>query len=191
MLSNLSAYSIILGSNSPRRQQLLGEIINTFSVHVKSVDELYPEHLRGKEIAPYLAELKSNAFIDLQPHEMVITADTIVCLDNEVLGKPQDKNDAINMLTKLSGQTHTVHTGVTIRTTKKTVTFSDATEVTFHSITPDEILYYLDKCQPYDKAGSYGIQEWLGYVKIRRMNGEFYNVMGLPLHRLYEVLKCW
>jgi septum formation protein len=191
MLDHLHPYHIILGSNSPRRQQLLGEIIPTFRVQVNPVEEIYPPHLVGKDIAEYLSELKSNSFEQLNEHDMVITADTIVCLHQEVLGKPRDKQEAIEMLTKLSNNTHTVFTGVTIKTLTKKITFSDATHVTFHPISQEEINFYLDTCQPYDKAGAYGIQEWLGYVKISRMEGEFYNVMGLPLHRLYAVLQAW
>jgi septum formation protein len=191
MLSKLKNYNVILASNSPRRQQLLSEIIDSFTIRVKPVDETFPKHLVGKEIAEYLSNLKSISFGELKTNELLITADTLVCLGSEVLNKPADKKEATEMLSKLSGNTHTVFTGVTVRTNEKHVTFSDATDVTFHVITPDEIDYYLNKCKPYDKAGSYGIQEWLGYVKIARMNGEFYNVMGLPLHRLYQVLTSW
>jgi septum formation protein len=191
MLNHLTKYRIILASNSPRRQQLLGEILPEFSIEVKSIDEYYPESLKEKDIAEYLALQKSAAFGELKNHEMVITADTIVCIGDQVLGKPQNRDEAIHMLTQLSNNTHTVFTGVTVRTHMKSLTFSDATKVTFHPISREEIEYYIDKCQPYDKAGSYGIQEWLGYVKIAKIEGEFYNVMGLPLHRLYEVLKQW
>jgi septum formation protein len=191
MLLNLKDFQIILASNSPRRKQLLKEIIPEFSVQVKEVEEIAPPHLFREEIAVYLSQLKSVAFDQLSDNEILITADTIVCLKNEVLNKPKDKNEAIQMLTKLSNETHTVYTGVTIRSNHKTVSFFDATEVTFYPITLDEINYYLDTCQPYDKAGSYGIQEWLGYVKIKKMNGEFYNVMGLPVHRLYQELIKW
>ena len=191
MLDHLKDYSIILASNSPRRKQLLKEIVSDFEVQVKEVEEIAPQHLKRAEIAVYLSQLKSGAFDQLADAEILITADTIVCLHDEVLNKPKDKEEAIRMLTKLSDATHTVYTGVTLRSTEKTVSFYDATEVTFYPISLEEINYYLDTCKPYDKAGSYGIQEWLGYVKIKKMNGEFYNVMGLPVHRLYQELTKW
>jgi septum formation protein len=191
MLDHLKDYRIILASNSPRRKQLLKEIVSDFVVQVKEVEEIAPQHLNRAEIAVYLSQLKSNAFDQLADAEILITADTIVCLHDEVLNKPKDKEEAIRMLTKLSDATHTVYTGVTLRSTEKTVSFYDATEVTFYPISLEEINYYLDTCKPYDKAGSYGIQEWLGYVKIKKMNGEFYNVMGLPVHRLYQELTKW
>jgi septum formation protein len=191
MLDHLKDYRIILASNSPRRRQLLKEIVSDFEVQVKEVEEIAPQHLKRAEIAVYLSQLKSNAFDQLADAEILITADTIVCLHDEVLNKPKDKEEAIRMLTKLSDATHTVYTGVTLRSTEKTVSFYDATEVTFYPISLEEINYYLNTCKPYDKAGSYGIQEWLGYVKIKKMNGEFYNVMGLPVHRLYQELTKW
>jgi septum formation protein len=191
MLDHLKDYRIILASNSPRRKQLLKEIVSDFVVQVKEVEEIAPQHLKRAEIAVYLSQLKSGTFDQLADAEILITADTIVCLHDEVLNKPKDKEEAIRMLTKLSDATHTVYTGVTLRSTEKTVSFYDATEVTFYPISLEEINYYLDTCKPYDKAGSYGIQEWLGYVKIKKMNGEFYNVMGLPVHRLYQELTKW
>ncbi len=191
MLDHLKDYRIILASNSPRRKQLLKEILADFEVQVKEVEEIAPQHLKRAEIAVYLSQLKSNAFNQLADAEILITADTIVCLHDEVLNKPKDKEEAIRMLTKLSDATHTVYTGVTLRSTEKSVSFYDATEVTFYPISLEEINYYLDTCKPYDKAGSYGIQEWLGYVKIKKMDGEFYNVMGLPVHRLYQELTKW
>jgi septum formation protein len=191
MLDHLKDYRIILASNSPRRKQLLKEIVSDFVVQVKEVEEIAPQHLKRDEIAVYLSQLKSAAFDQLSDAEILITADTIVCLYDAVLNKPKDKQEAIEMLTKLSNETHTVYTGVTIRSNHKTVSFFDATDVTFYPISLEEINYYLDTCQPYDKAGSYGIQEWLGYVKIKKMNGEFYNVMGLPVHRLYQELLNW
>lgn len=191
MLKHLDQYQIILASQSPRRKQLLREIISKFDCIVKPVDEIYPDEINREEIAMYLSRIKSEGFGDLKDNQMVITADTIVCLGNKVLEKPKDKEQAIQMLTELSGTTHTVFTGVTIRTKEKKKTFYDATEVTFHEMKTAEIEYYIDKCAPFDKAGSYGIQEWWGYVAIEKMNGEFYNVMGLPLHKLYNILKNW
>lgn len=191
MLENLSAYDIILASNSPRRQQLLKEIVPNFRIQVKEVEEIAPSELKNEAIALYLSQLKSSAFGALTANQMVITADTIVCINDTVLGKPKDKTAALLMLQQLSNETHTVYTGVTVRTLEKELAFVDATEVTFYPISDEEMNFYIDTCKPFDKAGSYGIQEWLGYVKIRKMNGEFYNVMGLPLHRLYETLKNW
>ncbi|MCB9187739.1 MAG: septum formation protein Maf [Flavobacteriales bacterium] len=182
-------YDIILASKSPRRQQLIREIIPEFTIEVREVDEIYPDHLKNEEVAMYLSELKSAAFNDLKENQLVITSDTIVCFENEVLGKPKDKKDAFQMLTRLSGNTHTVFTGVTVKTRNKSATFYDATDVTFYPLSPEEISYYLETCQPFDKAGSYGIQEWMGYVGIKKMDGEFYNVMGLPLHKLYRELQ--
>jgi len=191
MLENLKSKKIILASQSPRRQQLLGEIVESFEIKVKPVDEVCPDHLKREQIAEYLSELKSNAFGDLAENEILITSDTIVCLGNKTLGKPQSREGAIEMLTELSGKTHTVFTGVTVRDFQKLITFHDATHVTFHELSKEELIYYVDKCAPFDKAGSYGIQEWMGYVGISKMEGEFYNVMGLPLHKLYQVLKAW
>jgi septum formation protein len=191
MLSHLDKYQIILASQSPRRRQLLAEIIPNFSIQVKEVDEVYPEYLKREQICMHLSNLKSEAFGSLKENEMVITSDTIVCLEDEVLGKPKDEKDALSMLLKLAGKTHTVYTGVTIRTSLETKTFYDATKVTFYNLSEEELVYYIHKCKPFDKAGSYGIQEWLGYVGIEKMEGEFYNVMGLPVHKLYSVLKSW
>lgn len=191
MLNNLANFSVILGSQSPRRKQLLSEIIPVFETQVKDLDEVYPKELKQADICMYLAKLKSSAFGKLTEDQMVITSDTIVCLRDEVLGKPQDQAEALEMLTKLSGNTHTVYTGVTVRTAKREETFYDATNVTFYELTEEELTYYIDKCKPFDKAGSYGIQEWMGYVGIKKMEGEFYNVMGLPVHKLYQLLKGW
>jgi septum formation protein len=191
MLDNLSKFQIILGSQSPRRQQLLKEIIPNFDIQVKQVEEIYPLHLKKEEICMFLSKLKSDAFGNLENNQMVITSDTIVCLEEEVLGKPKNAKDAFSMLTKLSGNKHTVYTGVTVRTNHKTETFYDATHVTFYELTEEELKFYIEKCRPFDKAGSYGIQEWMGYVGIQKMEGEFYNVMGLPVHKLYQLLKSW
>jgi septum formation protein len=191
MLENISNYKVILGSQSPRRKQLLSEIIPNFKTQVIDLDEVYPAALKREEICMYLAKLKSNAFDELEENEMLITSDTIVCLGEEVLGKPKDHDESMEMLRKLSGNTHTVYTGVTVRTKVKEKTFYDATHVTFHDLTDEELTNYIEKCRPFDKAGSYGIQEWMGYVGISKMEGEFYNVMGLPVHKLYQLLKGW
>ncbi len=184
-------YSVILASQSPRRQQLLREIIPDFIIKSKEVEEIYNDQLKREEVVLYLAKLKSDAFGKLASNEMLITSDTIVCLEDEVLGKPHNEKVALEMLLKLSGKTHTVFTGVCVRTNAKTEIFFDATDVTFHEMTKDELKFYIHRCRPFDKAGSYGIQEWLGYVGIKKMEGEFYNVMGLPVHKLYQLLKTW
>ena len=187
-LSPLKKYDVILASNSPRRQELLKKLIPKFKIQVVPIEENYPKELAKDQIAKYLSELKSAAY---QPtkNELIITADTIVSIGNEVLGKPKDSNDALEMLMKLSGKSHLVTTAVSIKTTEKLITFSDNTEVTFYKLTTQEMDQYVRNCQPFDKAGSYGIQEWMGYFGIKKMNGDYYNVMGLPLHKLYRALK--
>ena len=187
-LSPLKKYDVILASNSPRRQELLKKLIPKFKIQVVPIEENYPKELAKEQIAKYLSELKSAAY---QPtkNQLIITADTIVSIGNEVLGKPKDSNDALEMLMKLSGKTHRVTTAVSIKTTEKLITFSDTTEVTFYKLTSQEMEQYIINCQPFDKAGSYGIQEWMGYFGIKKMNGDYYNVMGLPLHKLYRALK--
>ena len=187
-LSPLKKYDVILASNSPRRQELLKKLIPKFKIQVVPIEENYPKELAKDQIAKYLSELKSAAY---QPtkNELIITADTIVSIGNEVLGKPKDSNDALEMLMKLSGKSHLVTTAVSIKTTEKLITFSDTTEVTFYKLTSQEMEQYVRNCQPFDKAGSYGIQEWMGYFGIKKMNGDYYNVMGLPLHKLYRALK--
>ena len=187
-LSPLKKYDVILASNSPRRQELLKKLIPKFKIQVVPIEENYPKELAKEQIAKYLSELKSAAY---QPtkNQLIITADTIVSIGNEVLGKPKDSNDALEMLMKLSGKSHLVTTAVSIKTTEKLITFSDTTEVTFYKLTTQEMDQYVRNCQPFDKAGSYGIQEWMGYFGIKKMNGDYYNVMGLPLHKLYRALK--
>ena len=187
-LSPLKKYDVILASNSPRRQALLKKLVPKFKIQVVPIEENYPKELAKEQIAKYLSELKSAAY---QPtkNQLIITADTIVSIGNEVLGKPKDFNDALEMLMKLSGKTHLVTTAVSIKTTEKLITFSDTTEVTFYKLTSQEMEQYITNCQPFDKAGSYGIQEWMGYFGIKKMNGDYYNVMGLPLHKLYRALK--
>ena len=189
MLRDLTEkYQITLASNSPRRKELLNEIIPIFKVESKEVEEIYPNNLEGGEIATYLSELKSKPF---QPNEkeLIITADTIVILNGLILGKPKSPEEAIHMLTLLSGKKHEVITGVTIRTKDKEVSFYDSTKVEFYELKPNEIEYYVKSYKPFDKAGAYGIQEWIGYVGIKKMEGDFYNVMGLPIHRLYRELN--
>lgn len=185
-------YKIILASGSPRRHQLMRDAGFDFEVRLKSTEEIYPADLSPEQIPEYLSRLKAAAFKeDLQADELLVTADTIVCLGAKVLGKPENREHAIEMLQRLSGQKHTVVTGVCLTTTLKQQTFSAFTDVYFKVLTEDEIIYYIDRYRPFDKAGAYGIQEWIGYVGIERIDGSFYNVMGLPVQKLYETLKSF
>ncbi|MDN3588414.1 Maf family nucleotide pyrophosphatase [Pedobacter aquatilis] len=185
MLQNLQ---IILASKSPRRQELLKLMGLNFTVELKDVDESYPEGLKPEEIAVYISEQKAKAF--KFDHEIVITADTIVALKGEILGKPRDKVHAQEMLAKLSGNKHEVYTGVTIAKGAKILSFYDKTEVECRKVSGAEIDFYIDNFQPYDKAGSYGVQDWWGLVVVEKMNGSYTNVMGLPTEKLYkELLK--
>jgi len=187
----LENYRIILASNSPRRQELLKGLELDFEIiTIPGLDESYPETLTGEEIPLFLAKKKSEAYSAyLQNNTMIITADTIVWLENTVLGKPENREDAIRMLQTLSGKTHQVFTGVCIKTLKKEVLFCVASDVRFAALTYEDILFYVNKYKPYDKAGSYGVQEWIGYVAVEHINGSFYNIMGLPVQRLYRELK--
>ena len=189
MLGDLTEkYQITLASNSPRRKELLTNIIPIFKVESKEVEEIYPNNLQGGEIATYLSQIKSKPF---QPNEkeLIITADTIVILDSLILGKPKNPEEAMHMLTLLSGKKHEIITGVTIRTKDKEFSFYDSTKVEFYELKPDEIEYYVKEYKPFDKAGAYGIQEWIGIIGIKKMEGDFYNVMGLPVHRVYRELN--
>jgi septum formation protein len=193
VLSNLSSYSIVLASQSPRRQELLAGLDIPFTVKViPGLDEIYPDTLKGADVALYLAEQKASAYESmLDNRTLVITADTIVWCNDKVLEKPEDEAHAKKMLGYLSGHTHTVFTGVCLQSKEKKVAFSSSTEVSFANLTTDEIEYYVEKYRPMDKAGSYGVQEWIGYVAVEHINGSFYNVMGLPVQRLYSELKKW
>lgn len=193
MLSNLSSYNIILASQSPRRQELLAGLDVPFTVQVlPDLEEVYPDTLSGDEVALYLAKHKASAYEHLLDGDtLVITADTIVWCDGHVLEKPVDEADAKCMLAHLSDKTHTVFTGVCLQSKEKQVAFSVSTEVHFSKLTAEEIDYYVKKYRPMDKAGSYGVQEWIGYVAVESINGSFYNVMGLPVQRLYAELKKW
>jgi septum formation protein len=189
MLQNLKTKNIILASKSPRRQQLLKGLDIDFEVRTKDVDESYPPSLKDVEIPEYLAKKKAAAFIDdLKENDILITCDTIVSLNGEVLEKPSNYDHAFEMLSKLSGKMHSVYTGVCITTTASQIAFTDKTEVYFKQLTKEEIDYYITHYKPYDKAGSYGIQEWWGYVAIEKINGDFFNVMGLPLRLIYNNL---
>jgi septum formation protein len=192
MLNKLP-YNIILGSQSPRRQELLHGLDVNFTVNViAGLEENYPATLQGEDIPMFLAQQKAEAYLNsLTPKDMLITADTIVWLDGIVYGKPKDEADAKKMLRALSGKTHDVITGVCVTTTERQETFAAVSKVTFASFSDDEINYYIEKYRPMDKAGSYGVQEWIGYIGVERIDGSFYNVMGLPVQRLYTLLKNW
>lgn len=182
-------HKIILASGSPRRQQFLKELEIDFEIKLKEIEEIYPDHLKAEEITNFLAKLKASAFEnELQDNEVLITSDTIVWLDNKALGKPIDASHAVRMLTEMSGKTHKVITSVCIKSTKKEVVFHDETLVTFTDLSLEEIEFYLKNYKPFDKAGSYGIQEWIGLVAIEKIEGSYANVVGLPTHKLYKEL---
>lgn len=179
---------IILASNSPRRRELLGGLGLDFEVKViKGVEETYPANLPKKDVASYIAVEKASAYTPADD-ELIITADTIVIVGDEILGKPHDADDACRMLRLLSGKTHQVITGVCITTKTQQRHFSVATDVTFKQLSDAEIQFYVSRHKPFDKAGAYGIQEWIGYIGVTALNGSYYNVMGLPVQRLYEEL---
>ena len=183
-------YKVVLASKSPRRQALLKEIVPEFSIMLRDTAETYPPTLVGGQIVEHLAKLKASAFDgELADNQLLITADTIVWIDNMVLGKPKDRSEAIDMLKRLSGRRHTGVTGVWVKTTNKTKVFNVATDVFFRQLDDSEIAYYVDNYKPFDKAGSYGVQEWIGYVGVERIEGSYFNVMGLPVQRLYQELK--
>ena len=190
ILDALNRYSVVLASKSPRRQELLKGMGVRFVCITKETPESYPE-MPFDQVPEYLSLQKSLAFSDEELPErfLLITADTVVIAGDEILGKPKDRDDAMRMMAILSGKTHHVVTGVTVRSKSKTKSFSVKTEVTFATLDPEEMAYYVDCYQPYDKAGAYGIQEWIGYIGISGINGSFYNVMGLPTRKLYQTLK--
>lgn len=191
MLDNLKKYHIKLASNSPRRRELLAGLGIEFETKVlPGIDESYPDTLKGEEIPLYIAREKAEAYRPaLQPDELIITADTIVYQDGLVLGKPHDEADARRMLRLLSGHTHQVITGVCILTDTLQRSFAVTTEVTFGTLSEEEITFYVEKYRPMDKAGAYGIQEWIGFIGVTGLQGSYYNVMGLPVQRLYQELK--
>lgn len=191
MLDNLKKYHIKLASNSPRRRELLAGLGIEFETKVlPGIDESYPDTLKGEEIPLYIAREKAEAYRPaLQPDELIITADTIVYQDGLVLGKPHDEADARRMLRLLSGHTHQVITGVCILTDTLQRSFAVTTEVTFDTLSEEEITFYVEKYRPMDKAGAYGIQEWIGFIGVTGLQGSYYNVMGLPVQRLYQELK--
>lgn len=183
-------YHIVLGSNSPRRKELLQQLGFDFVVKKFEVDETFPPDLEVKEIPLFLAKKKGeHQKMEMHPSELIITADTIVICDGKPMGKPIDYDDAIEMLQFLSDKTHLVISGVCATTVDKTISFSSTTEVTFKSLSLEEIAYYVRNYQPLDKAGAYGIQEWIGMIGISKIKGSYYNVMGLPVDQLFNVLR--
>ena len=191
MLENLKKYQIVLASNSPRRKELLQRLGVPFKVRtLYGIDENYPDSLRGEDIVRYISRCKAQAYRpSMAPDELLITADTIVCLGGTVMGKPKDATAAKSMLRQLSGQTHQVITGVTLGTHDRIEAVAVTTPVTFARISEEEISYYVDNYLPFDKAGAYGIQEWIGMVAVESIRGSYFNVVGLPIQRLYQKLK--
>lgn len=181
---------IILASKSPRRQELIKGLELPYEVHTYEVDESYPLHLRAEQIALYLAEKKARAYpLPIAEDELLVTADTIVWVNDHVLNKPGSPEDAFAMLKEICGTTHIVYTGVCLRTAESIIPFYDSSEVVIKPLTDEEIWHYINNYKPFDKAGSYGIQDWFGYVAVEKVNGSFYNVMGLPVGKLYDELK--
>lgn len=191
MLDNLKKYHIVLASNSPRRKELLGGLGISYEVKtLPGIDESYPDTLQPSEVAEYISLEKAMAYKDqIEENELLITADTVVVLGKEIMGKPKNAEDAKRMLRGLSGKVHQVYTGVTLMTKCSRRSFTSATDVKFADLSDDEIRFYVDTYSPLDKAGAYGIQEWIGYVGVERIEGSYFNVMGLPIQRLYQELK--
>ncbi|MDR7130149.1 septum formation protein [Algoriphagus sp. 4150] len=191
-LSNLKDKKIILASNSPRRQELLKGLEVAFEVRVNAVDETVPKDLQAEYVAAYLSKLKSESFTgELADNEILITSDTVVIENGHLLGKPANEEEAFDMLKSLSGATHSVMTAVTLRDKSRQITLEDETIVTFRFLEEEEIWHYIRHYKPMDKAGAYGIQEWIGFMGVERIEGSYYNVMGFPLHLVYAQLKKW
>jgi len=189
MLSEkLKNHNIILASGSPRRHHFFKEMDIDFTIDIREIEENYPDHLRGVEITDYLSKLKASAFTDIEENEIVITSDTIVWQNGKAIEKPKDKEDAFKMLQSFSGRMHKVFTSVTFTGKNFQKTIHDTTKVWFNDLSDEEIEYYLNNYKPFDKAGSYGIQEWLGYIAINKIEGSYNNVMGLPTHMVYNTL---
>ncbi|HIP48200.1 MAG TPA: septum formation protein Maf [Lutibacter sp.] len=179
---------IVLASGSPRRKELLNGLDIPFIVETKEVNEVYPENLVGREITEHLALLKAEAFTNVDNDTVIITADTIVWHQNKAVMKPKNRREAIEILTSLSDTSHEVYTSVCLKSNKKTQIFSERTKVSFEKLSLDEIEYYIDTYKPYDKAGAYGAQDWIGFIAIKKLEGSYFNVMGLPVHKLYKEL---
>lgn len=184
----LSKYNVILASGSPRRQQFFKELEIDFTIQLQEVEEIYPHTLIGSEITDFLADLKSKPFTNLSKNDLLITSDTIVWLHNKALGKPKNKEEAFTMLRSLSGKKHEVITSISIKTNTFQKIINDTTAVYFKEISDEEIHHYINNYNPFDKAGAYGIQEWIGLIAIKKMEGSYFNVAGLPVHKLYKEL---
>ncbi len=182
---------LILASSSPRRQYLMREAGFTFTVEKPDVEETFPDDLPVEQVARYLANKKAEYFRKEIHNQVIVTADTVVILEGKILNKPGDRNEAISMLSQLSGKTHLVMTGVCILSAEKEKSFDDTTEVTFKKLIQEEIEFYVDQFKPYDKAGAYGAQDFIGMIAIEKINGSYFNVMGLPIHNVYEYLNNW
>lgn len=189
MTPNQPNMKLLLASASPRRQELLASLNFPFEVVKIDCDESYPKDLATKDIAAFVAKTKAEAYTNLKENEILLTSDTIVALENEILLKPKNADEAFYMLKKLSGKTHQVYTSICIKTHDKILTETDCADVTMQIISDDEINYYIEKYKPFDKAGSYGIQEWLGMSKIENIKGSYYSIMGLPTHLVYKHLS--
>lgn len=184
----LKNYNVILASKSPRRQQFFKDLDINYTIELKEVEEIYPPELKGVEITDFLANLKSEAFSNLKENDILITSDTIVWLENNALGKPKDNEEAFKMLRSLSGKKHEVITSISIKNNNFQKIINDITTVYFKELSDEEINYYIKNYSPLDKAGAYGIQEWLGFIGIHKIEGSYFNVVGLPVHKLYEEL---
>jgi len=184
----LNNYNVILASGSPRRQQFFRDLDIDFSIQLKEIEEIYPENLKGVAITDYLSNLKSDAFSTLNDKDLLITSDTIVWLEGKALGKPKDAKEAFNMLRAISGKKHEVITSICLKSNSIQKIINDITIVTFKELSDDEIHYYINNYKPFDKAGAYGIQEWLGFIGIDKIEGSYFNVVGLPVHKLYKEL---
>ena len=186
---NLKNYKIILASGSPRRQQFFKDLDLDFEIRLKEIEEIYPNYLKANEITDYLAVLKANAFeVELNENEILVTSDTIVWHNNKALGKPKDYDDAFQILKTLSNETHDVITSVCFKTSKKSTVFHEITQVTFSILSDESIHYYLKNYQPFDKAGAYGIQEWIGFIGVSKIEGSYANVMGMPTNKVFDYL---
>ncbi len=189
---DLKERKLILASKSPRRQDLLKGLQVDFEVRTKETPEDFPDTMPAEEVAAYLSGKKARAFEEeLEENEIVLTSDTVVILEGKILGKPRDREEAVRMLGSLSGKVHKVATGITILSRTKSITLQDVALVTFKPLTEEEINFYIRHFQPFDKAGAYGIQEWIGYIGVEKLEGSFYTVMGLPLHLVYQTLLDW
>ena len=189
LTEKLKDTNIILASQSPRRKELLAGLGLQFSTISLDIDETFDRNeFKKEQITEYLSAKKAKAYTDIQPNDLIITSDTTVWVDDESLEKASNREEAYEMIKKLNGKTHSVYTSVTIRSLEKEVTFSDETQVTFADLTDEEIYFYIDNYKPFDKAGAYGVQEWIGYIGVDNMNGNYFNVMGLPTHKLYKEL---